>query len=373
MGRTKWEGALRNGKRAHGILGFEKPSLSDYQAYDDDFMDELGARHSIITSWINANSGIIAIDQPYGIVYHSENLDDKFQRPSEGISLTADQTTDDFSYFWRDENGSIGIDRLESSCEATVEHEIQWRGKSFKLKVQTRSRSLLPRVLAKVHKFNINLVISNFDLWREWGSGIIRLSKDWNIRSTEIDKRAARELALAFVKQCEFPLDAQISDIVAIRHTSTNVESRIPAYVITFTHDMYNYDISGDYIKLIVQNDGVKFCAAFWHDVMKESENSDILPQFKCDDLQRCIDWYGQTFDASEEPPNILAIKPAFYVGQIFDSTMVHVTVVWCVHFSNGALANYIPNEKKVVCYKTELDHQRKRCVLSNHQSVYRK
>jgi len=97
-GRGKWEDMLKQSpRRAHGILGFEDPTRSDYKAYVDDFFDAINPQfhYKIIDAWITGNSTFFPWDnQPYAIVYHTENEDDKFQRPSEGICLTQDVASD---------------------------------------------------------------------------------------------------------------------------------------------------------------------------------------------------------------------------------------------------------------------------------------
>ena len=76
----------------------------------EDFWDEIGGGETIKQSWINAHSGLLTIDKPYAIVCHTEHNEEFLRPASEGQSLNADVTTENWSYAWRDSEGETGTD-----------------------------------------------------------------------------------------------------------------------------------------------------------------------------------------------------------------------------------------------------------------------
>jgi hypothetical protein len=280
--RPRWQAILEHGPRkAHGILSFDWDSASDYADYVDDFMDEIGARHTIISSWINANTASWPwSNQPYGIVYHTENADDRFQKAGEGVSLTRDVTTSNFSYAWRDSGGQTGTDGLSGDVEETrKEMEIVWRGLKKTQEVRVgRAPNGLQKIRISAHHFETTELSPQFTLAKKYESGIFKMSNDLNLNVENLSKEQAVGIASEFIKQLPLPEDAVMLEPEPLHLSNFEQDAVAMAYAISFTHPYRGCVLAGDHITLIVQSDDVKLVSVSWHDVTPVQGRRQIAP-----------------------------------------------------------------------------------------------
>ena len=334
-GRALWQSMLGNSpRRVHGILSFGYGSVSDYADYVDDFMDEIGARHTIITSWINANTASFPwSDQPYSIAYHTENADDRLQSPAEGVSLTADVTTSNYSYAWRNESGQTGTDGMVGDIIVEQsELEAMWQGRRNAQTVRIgRAPNGLQSIHVKPHVFDIGVLSEQFTLKENRGPGSFKMSKDIYLSSEAVAEERAVEIAKEFLSEFSLRDKAVMLDPEPMHVASSDGASVTMAYIISFTNRHRGCVLAGDHITLIVQNDGVKTASVSWHDVDSEQGRKRIKP-FTNRAFESSVRGLHRLYEGIRDVPKAQYVRPVYY---LFNSDE-QPSVVWDICFEGN-------------------------------------
>lgn len=349
-------------RRAHGILSFEDPSVSDYADYIDDFMDEIGARHKIISSWINANTAFFPwSDQPYGIVYHTENANDRLRKPSEGISLTADVSSSNFSYSWRDSGGQTGTDGFGGDVEEKhIQMEVTSRGMKKTQEVRVGGApNGLQKIRIDLHHFDITELVPEFTLVRKYKSGMFKMSKDISLDSKGISREQAVEVAREFVKELPLPENAVMVEPASVYLDNPESPVVTMAYTIGFIHPYRGCLLAGDHITLIVQAEGIKTVSAYWHDVTVAEGRHDVAG-FTNEDLKSSLEALRRFYPGLQEVPDVRYIRPIYYA---FDESK-EPRVVWEVYFEAGRRVFWDATAKQAPNYFEHIKKQRKELII---------
>ena len=349
-GRPRYQSALTSLPRpAHGVLGFEDPSISDYASYADDFFDGIGNRLTIVQSWIDANTGIAPWgDQPYAVVCHAECQNDRFRKPDEdGEGLSPDVATQNFVYFWRDTNGVSGTTSLGvNAMSQAVSQQVVWNGQAVTKQVPIMmSMPSIPSVSVEPHLFVINADAEQFVMNKSWSSGRVVMARDMDLDAPALTYDDAERIAFQFAQKYHFPVDIDIGEYAPICRETASGDKRVIAYTLSFTHSIDQVPIVMDAITMIIQHDGVCFISAFWHDVSVDSLLAPMgVSLFDVDAFQVCVNWLNSSYDGYTELPDVSYIRPAYCIHE-----SLGVKMVWDLKFENGPHVFYDPTDQSVI------------------------
>jgi hypothetical protein len=349
-GRALWQAVLTHGRPAHGVLGFENDSASDYQDYVDDFFDEIGARHTLVTSWINANTMGGGRNQPYAAVYHSENAADVIRKADEGQSMTADVTTANFLYTWRDVGGTTGNTKRDEDPLRIERFVARWRDRDVAFDVPIAPAGIsYPPVRATIHRFDIGRLRQGFDLVREWESGQFRLSADLDLSGPEVSLDQARATLERSPLSSVLPAVALSYSWTPIRTVRGDGSSTTIAYQVGIQQEVAGLASVGEGIAATVQDGRMSVISGSWHDLVTEKSGSTTLAPFGQQAMQRSLDGLTAAYDLGDEPPAVKLVRPAYYVGHVCTPGPVPAIIVWEVEFTNGCRVFYDPATDQAV------------------------